>query len=343
MKTMTQCTFVIFALLLLISCNDESMVTEPEKVYQSNGNIWLPTTILPDTGNLIHRVSLQDISVNSNDEIYVATDFAGVFKTVDDGMNWTIANYGLIKTKTFGASDSNCFVSALTSLDNYIFSGNTDLNLIGGIFRAERENVIWNSVKIWNEYSVVVSLVTNERSELFSGCYYGIYMSKDQGDSWIDIGTSINWNELAYAYAIDFDTNNNIYIGTRDGIYMSQNEGDTWEQLGLDSVAVLSLALNSKDEIFLSLENYEIMRSTDKGLNWQEVLKLDEIPIRHIFINLDDIIFVSTWEGIYRSMDNGDTFEPIGLLNASIEKIVINSKGHMIAGSYRDGIYISKE
>lgn len=341
MKYMVQYTLIIFGLLLFISCSDESMVTEPEKLYQSDGNIWLTTTIWPDTGNSLHFVSLQDISVNSKDEIYVATDFAGVFKTVDDGMNWTIANYGLIKT--FWASDSNCHVGALTSLDNYMFSGNTDLNSVGGIFRTESENVKWNPVRIWNEYSNVIRLVTNNRGEIFAGCYYGIYMSKDQGDSWIDIGTNINWNELAYAYAIDFDSNNNIYIGTRDGIYMTQNEGDTWEQIGLDSEAVLSLDLNSKDEIFLSLENYEIMRSTDLGLNWQEVLKLDGINIRHIFINLNDIIFVSTWKGIYRSMDNGDIFEPIGLQNTSIEKIVINSKGHMIAGSYRDGIFISKE
>jgi ligand-binding sensor domain-containing protein len=315
------------------------MVTEPEQVYQSEGNIWLPTTMWPDTGNAIHYVSLQDILVNSSNEIFVATDFAGVFKTEDEGTNWTIVNDGFIKFDT----DTTYFVSALTSMSNSIYSGNTDLSTIGGIFSLESSAEKWNPRVIWEEYSYVATLETNSKGEIFAGCKSGLYYSQDAGKNWIDVGQDLNWASLAYAYTVAFDSNDKVYIGTRDGMYMSENRGDSWAQLGLASEAVLSIAINSKDEIFASLENEEIMRSTDGGMTWEEVLKLDGNNIRHLFINLNDIIFVSTWKGIYRSNDNGANFEHIGLENTSIEKIVINSEGHMIAGSYRDGIFISKE
>ena len=349
MKYFFECTLIILSLLSFSSCNNDNIVTEPGKTFQkepgktfqSDGNNWLPTTMWPDTGNSVYYVSLQDIVVNKNDEIFVATDFAGVFKTSDLGMNWETVNEGLIKTMS--NSDTNYFVSSLISLNNDIFCGNSNLSTKGGIYYLRNSDEMWMPKIVWNEYSVITTLEKNNNGEIFAGCYYGLYLSNDGGNNWIDISNGLAWDKLAYAYTIAFDSSDRIYIGTRDGIYLSDNNGSSWSQIGLNSEAVLSIAINSKDEIFALLENSHILTSTDKGLHWKEILNPETFYIRHIFINLDDIIFLSTSDGIYRSNNDGEVFKHIGLQNIAIEKIVITSKGYMIAASFRDGIFISKE
>lgn len=342
MKYLFKAFFLTSIFLLSISCDDEKLIATYEEPYQSDGNIWEARTIWPDTGNSHHLVSLQDLVVNSSNEIFVATDFAGVFKTSNQGISWKIINSGLISTVT--GSDTNYYVSALTSLNEIIFCGNTNLSNNGGIYLLNQSEENWTPLKIFNDYSVVIDLERNDSGELFAGCYYGLFLSKDNGNTWNDIDYNLNWDSLAYVYTIAFDSKENIYIGTRNGIYVSHNNGDSWINLGLSSKTIYSIAINSRDEIFVCLvEENKIMYSNDNGANWKEILNLPEIKIRQIIINLNDIIFLSTWNGIYRSMDDGLTFQQIALQNIAIEKIVIDSNGHLIAGSYRKGIFISKE
>lgn len=340
MKYLIHYILIIFSALTYLSCNKDNIITDPGNTHQGEGNTWTPAAMWPDTGNSTHYVSLQDIAVNANDEIFVATDFAGVFRTNDQGLNWEIVNDGLIKTLIY--PDTSCFVSALTGLNNDIFCGNSNLGTAAGIYGLSDSENIWHPKIVWNKYTVITELKANNNGEIFAGCYYGLYLSKDRGNSWSDIGNDFNWNLLAYVYAIEFDSRGGIYIGTRNGIYLSI-DGGSWSQIGFDSQTVISIAVNSRDEIFASLENSQIMFSGDGGLHWQEIPNPESAIIRKIFINRENLIFLCTLNGIYRSKDNGASFEQIGLKNIWIEKIVITSQGYMIAGSYRDGIFISKE
>ena len=296
MKCLILYILIFSSLLSFLSCNNDNIVVEPEKTFQSEGNIWIPTAMWPDTGNSTHYVSLEDIVVNSNDDIFVATDFAGVFKTSDQGLNWETVNDGLIKT---GANiDTNCFVSALTNLNNDIFCGNSDLSTMGGIYCLKNSEEKWIPKIVWNKYTNITTLENNNNGEIFAGCYYGLYISKDGGNNWSDISNGLNWDSLTYVYSIAFDSKASVYICTRNGIYLSDDDGESWSLIGLNSEAVLSIAINSKDEIFVSLENSRIMFSEDRGSHWKEILNLESINIRHLFINLDDLIFLSTSNGI---------------------------------------------
>ena len=87
---------------MLSSCskNLDNLITpvgEPlVSVEVSEGNVWLPTTVLPDTGDKTHYVSTQCLTVDKDNNIYVGTDFAGLFKSSDDGKSWTVRNNGFL-------------------------------------------------------------------------------------------------------------------------------------------------------------------------------------------------------------------------------------------------------
>ena len=68
------------------------------------------------------------------------------------------------------------------------------------------------------------------------------------------------------------------------------------------------------------------------------------LEIRSLAINRSGDIFAGAdWlGGVYRSTDNGDSWQSRGLENSTINCLVINSLDHVYAGTARDGIYRSQ-
>ena len=91
-----------------------------DEVEISEGNVWLPTTVLPDTGDTIHYVKTMDIMVNESNYIFVATDFAGIFLSKDVGGTWAIQNNGIAPSGSINGKETY-FTSALGSLSKYAF------------------------------------------------------------------------------------------------------------------------------------------------------------------------------------------------------------------------------
>ena len=115
-----------------------------------------------------------------------------------------------------------------------------------------------------------VQAITVLHEKIFVGCNQntGIYLSKNEGDSWSSINNGLG-NKNVWCIAISDTT---LFAGTSAGIYRSTDFGAHWtlSSNGFPNVSVSSIAING-DIIFAGSLASGVYRSTDNGDNWSSV------------------------------------------------------------------------
>jgi hypothetical protein len=210
----------------------------------------------------------------------------------------------------------------------------------------------WES--IYCSESSISCLAINSIGYLFTGTQNGTYRSIDNGNVWEYIGL-----ENISVYCLTINSNNDIFAGTGGyyNIYRSIDNGTNWTPQNSNTVNIISLTINSYGDIFAgSGGDYSIIRSIDNGSNWELVLSLSDCEtVYSIVENSEGVLFVGTTNwigeggGVYRSTDQGDSWEHIGLEYEYISSLAINSNDEIFAGSrgqhyeYGGGIFRSSD
>jgi photosystem II stability/assembly factor-like uncharacterized protein len=187
----------------------------------------------------------------------------------------------------------------------------------------------------------------NEDRAFIATAAGGVFRTEDGGDSWDALFQ--NDGVLAIGDIVIDQTNTDVlYLGTGeanassysfpgDGIWKSVDGGDTWEHLGLenshyigrividpnDSQTIFTAALG---KLFGTGPDRGVYRSTDGGLNWDNVLFIsDSTSCSDLYIDPanSNRIFACMWErtrsltarrsggqssGVWRSVDGGDNW-----------------------------------
>ena len=322
-----------------ISCKENINEVINEKNYEpldvveiSEGNVWLPTAVLPDTGDTIHYVKTLDITVSELNEILVATDFAGVFNSKDGGNIWTIQNNGISPSGSIYGKETY-FTSAIGSLNQYEFVG-TD----NGIYLSTNNGNNWLLSKQWNDYNYICLFRPKNKGEMYAGSYRGILKTDDFGKTWRDISTNLNWDNLAYAYDLEFTKEGTLYVATAKGLVRTYNDGKEWEYLGIQD-QTLDVEVSPNGFIYSAVYN-KLYLSKDNGQNWESIFDEDSF-IECVLVNKANTIFICCYKGVYRPKDEGVSWELIGLQNLLPRKIFYDRYGNLIVGTIRKGVFIS--
>ncbi len=327
----------------LISCNETSIVepgnTKTEyniKRAGSDGNNWEEIIKLPenkDSGKIAIRS--QDIIVDSLNNIYLVTTLDGI-KIV----NLLDASYKTIYYNNT-SSDSSHF-SAILNYNGKIITaiGNYFTGITGTCIYNVSENA-FKSINIFKNPTIITSLSQALNGDIYAGCYKKILVSTDGGNSWSEKTQGIE-GSFGYFYSFAFDKYNNVYGATRNGIYFSNTNKNNFHNIGLSNETILSIALNSKDWIFATTEDGYLYYSKDSGKNWIKLQNYPRIQSQTLYINDKDYLIVGTQDGVYRSTDNGNSWESMGLKNKFIIKIIPDLKGNLIAATYMNEVYISR-
>lgn len=183
-------------------------------------------------------------------------------------------------------------------------------------------------------------IAINSKGHIYAGTYSslfyyyaGLYKSTDYGETWSKI-QSLPYNIEVYALFVNKD--DHIFVGTRGlpMVYRSTDDGETWEikNSGITSPHCWAFGQNKDGTVLFAGEAWfgRTFRSTNNGDSWEFVDNLSGISFAVDSLNN---IYCGTFNGLYKSTDNGLTFSPTGLMNVPINAILIDSLNGVICGT----------
>lgn len=167
---------------------------------------WIQTNG-PYYNNLL--ISPSAITFNGSN-IFTGTIQAGsIFKSSDNGTNWTLTNTGI----------TSSYINTLVYSNGVLLAG-TDY----GIFRSTNNGNEWYSSNNGLTRLFVTTLTANENN-IFAGTSNGIFLSTDNGINWNPINADMYEVQIT-GILIMGDT---LYAATQsDGVYISTDFGNSW-------------------------------------------------------------------------------------------------------------------
>lgn len=99
-----------------------------------------------------------------------------------------------------------------------------------------------------------------------------LVVSKDAGEEWEEVKTY--FQQVLLALAADHQQENTLYAGTLSGLFSSQDYGKTWEEAEeLKKAAIFAIADDpaTAGVMYISTHNRGILKTTDRGIAWQEM------------------------------------------------------------------------
>jgi photosystem II stability/assembly factor-like uncharacterized protein len=284
------------------------------------------------------------LAVDPRDHIFVATNWGPFFRSVDGGNTWD---------ELASPNPSAGMWSFAFGADGKVFAGTHSYWLVEGlgIYRSEDDGQTWSYLGPRNVD--ITTLAVNPLGHVFAGTGGdGVYRSTNGGDTWARVTHGMKATE---AYSLLFNANNELLAAAHDaGIHKSDDRGQTWSLLeprlflmnwpGWPGRFSSVLAMTSTGVIFYAWgRDYDwrggVARSRDNGNTWEEsVGPLVYKVALGIAIDRRDYIYASFSagqdDGIYRSTDGGDSWEPLGLQRHAIYSIAVTPAGTILASGY---------
>ncbi len=205
----------------------------------------------------------------------------------------------------------------------------------------------WES--IYNSEEIIFCMSVDSNGNIFLGTQDGVIRSLDNG---------INWEQVLSVYltkGITLNSQDHVYASPIP-LYLSIDSGDNWTELNLNvPYDVTNITVNSENNIFAGFWG-GICKSADNGSSWDLVLSFSTSEVANAIVeNSEGILFAGTINfvveggGVYRSTDQGDNWEHIGLEYEYISSLAVNSNDEIFAGSrgqyyeYCGGVFRSSD
>ena len=236
------------------------------------------------------RIPSLAIDPRNPSTVYVAAAAGGVWKSVNRGKNWTPLTDQLPSLAS-GAV-------AVDPFSGEVWYGTGELNFCrdcfygAGVYRSPDGGATWSRVNPESFLSSPTSVVRfdpRNQGTLFIGRSSALWKSSDGGQSWRSTLLGVVTDFLLHPLdsSIAYAAIGNAFGSPENGVYRSTDGGETWTRLGggLPEQSTLGRIALATDPTALSTFYALIVRSSDFNLN-----------------------------GLYRSLDGGDTWSLLGSL-----------------------------
>ena len=206
-----------------------------------------------------------------------------------------------------------------------------------GLFRSTDHGATWTAIDIGTEGAQVLSLCIGANDEVFAGTNNaGIRKSTDGMTNWT-LADQVFENKRVLSIARRGMTM--VTAGWLDSIYISTDNGTIWEARNgaLDRPRVNAFLLTADGDIFAGMYTGEILRTTDNGGQWEELLPPSRSGVRCLYAASDGTLFAAVdGSGVLRSGDDGVTWtiSNEGITNFRVPDILIDDEGALHASPY---------
>lgn len=272
--------------------------------------------------------ALDEIVVNNDDVIFLNTTNS-VWKSSDEGDNWTQLSFNV---------PGNKFATLKLSPDGELFAAAYNHK----IYRSSDNGDNWT--ELYTTEGDISSIAFDGDNTVYMGTRFsGLFKSMDNGDNWSPITAIPGTNG-----ALDMNVNSSgdVFVAAYDdGIFRSSNGGSTWEDVTYDLVdpTIRQIFMNADDDLFAATTAAGVQMF--EGTSWTP--KNQGISAIYIlrFISADGVLYACSDYGVHISDDGGQTWQQSvkGMDDTEIVALAKAPNGDLYAGSemlYRseDGI-----
>jgi photosystem II stability/assembly factor-like uncharacterized protein len=269
-----------------------------------NGGSWTMTPFPPGA-----------VSLSSNGGTIYLGSSSKVFKSTDQGTNWTDVSTGLGQGS----------ILALLYDGSTLFAG--AIADSAGIYRSTNGGTSWAPAAAGLPVGKDIRAMISFGGYVFASTNGdGIYRSSDHGDTWAktDINNSLLTNMTVYNFCIK---DNALFAGAGNGIYRSTDGGATFLRVvngfpANTSVTASSLTVSSGNIVAAvtvtfspSEALFAIFYSSDNGSNWHQAnLPVSAVSVSSVASNGSPLVYAGvfgesfTVTGLYKSFDAGVTW-----------------------------------
>jgi photosystem II stability/assembly factor-like uncharacterized protein len=267
--------------------------------------------------------------------LYLATEYAGIQKSIDSGETFRPVNAGF----------ANHNLTQITGAGTHLYASSAYEGRFGGVFASNDGGLNWilraneEALSGHNLHSLAVS---PSRADLvFAASEEGVLKSTDDGRTWIRLpvqprvavrpGARPEGRSRLHALrAVQSGKVMLLFVGTDSGLFRSSNAGVTWEQVkapGIAGVPVLSIYAPPEGASHLAVETRNgLFVSEDAGLTWRTSFLPDSSYYLYdvaLPTEPDAPILAATSRGILQSVDGGGTWALItqGVPASTVESV----------------------
>jgi photosystem II stability/assembly factor-like uncharacterized protein len=275
-------------------------------------------TIQWQSGGPYTTASYQGSTADSSGNLFVGLEQGGIFRSTDKGQSWSSNYYmaGLalgMTTDKFG----NVFVCDWSN----------------GILRTTNGGNSWT---LQNDGlpagSTPLAYADLGDSAFIIGTYPpGIFCTTNHGNNWTPMPGMTG--EFGRIRAIKELPTGDLLLGSLDsGMFRSTNKGSSWNKIRSYPVSNNSMIYDIKvlhtGRILVATETQGIYKSDDNGIHWSILFAYQNNYFESIGITgVDTIYALSPIYGIFRSINNGDSWANLGPYNKSTRSMVCYPNG----------------
>jgi len=311
----------------------------------NNGTTWGATELANAGVDVIANEGNKLIAIGA--EIYVS---------VDEGVHWSLMGSSVpwLNLQLLAASNTALFVSANNGLVS-------DLGY--SLYRSTDDGATWTSVGSALANAGVNAIAFNGDTDIYAGTISGVYISPDNGGSWISAGLANTY--ISAICTISEGTGGTyIFAATRSGILRSTNGGANWTSVnaGMTDTVVTALSVCPKGTgtpaILAGTQGGRVYLSENNGENWTDVSNGLitgpwewgdwEADVRSITV-VGSSFFACTNAGLFLSTNNGAEWGPadagiISSLTINAFAVCGSEPGtNIFAGSFPSGVFLSTD
>lgn len=276
------------------------------------------------------------ISKSNYNLIYTSSLYAGIYKSEDGGQSWVKVNQGLNIQET-----KIDLLEISPNSDDFIIAADSNK----GIYKTENAGENWTQI-FQNNQGVKITKVAFIKGQpetiLIADNVGNIKISPDKGNNWNNFISLENQPKItALQVSPNFATDKTIWVGTEKNGIFKVKDGQIVEEVQSQKIAdklIRDIAFSPNYEqdstLFISTWNKGIFRSKDGGESWEKFNQgltkseqadekqfsaphFDEIKVSNNFPE-DETLFLSGFDGIFKSTDGGKTWQDLDSLSSRI-------------------------
>jgi photosystem II stability/assembly factor-like uncharacterized protein len=176
-----------------------------------------------------------------------------------------------------------------------------------GIFRSDDGGHTWQYVETSPPVNAILDLVVDPTRPhiLYAATDLLVWRSGDGGEVWKLLSKGFD-GHIALALALDPNDSTRLYAVTDRGLHVSSDEGQTWQRLESPGARPLTVATSSRHGL-LAGTSEGVVRSTDGGQQWRSSVGLPPVPVFALTVAVDGRVHAATAAGPFWS-DDGQTW-----------------------------------